>query len=228
MNGEVRVVPDVPEAFTAIVEEVFADRSPGTRFRIGASGGASGKACFSELARSDRIDFSSTELYFVDERCVDPESPDANQYVIAGAFGDRRRELAGFFPMSCANGPRVYEAKLRAAGRLDVIQLGLGPDGHTASLFPGSPGLLVNDGRLVVTNHDILGSNDFDRMTLTFAGIELAPVVVITVIGAARAGVVGRIARGEDLPAALVRAERLIWLVDEPAATMLDHKPGDD
>jgi 6-phosphogluconolactonase len=227
MNGEVRVVNDVPGAFAAIVEEVFATRSTLTPFRIGASGGASGRACFEALARSEQVDFSKTELYFVDERCVDADSPDANQFVIGNALGTRRAELAGFFPMSCANGPRAYEAKLRAAGHIDVIQLGLGPDGHTASLFPGSPALLVDDGRLVVTSHDILGQNDFERLTLTYAGIGLAPVVVITVIGAARAGIVGRIAQGEDLPAAAVRATRLIWLIDEEAATMLEHKPND-
>jgi 6-phosphogluconolactonase len=227
MNGEVRVVPDVPGAFAAIVEEVFATRSAHLPFRIGASAGASGRACFEALARSERIDFSSTEVYFVDERCVDPESADSNQFVIGKALAPRRAELAGFSPMSCANGPRAYEAKLRAAGQLDIIQLGLGPDGHTASLFPGSPALLVDDGRLVVTNHDILGQNDFERLTLTYAGIGLAPVVVITVIGAARAGVIGRIAKGEDLPAAAVQADRLIWLIDEDAATMLDHEPSD-
>lgn len=123
--------------------------------------------------------------------------------------------------MNCANGPAAYEAKVREAGGFDLVQLGLGPDGHTASLFPGSPALRIDDGRLVTSSNDLLGNNPFERMTLTLEGIALGSVVVFTVIGAARAGILARIASGEQLPAALVEAPELIWLIDEAAAELL-------
>lgn len=220
MNGEVRVVDDVAAAFAEHVAEAMR-QSVGEPFVVGASGGNSGRACFGALASRTDVDFGRIVLYFADERCVDPTSPDANQRVIADALGSARDRLAAFYPMSCPNGPAAYEARLREANRFDVLQLGLGPDGHTASLFPGSSALSVTDGRLVTTNRDVFGDNPFDRLTLTFAGIALARSAVITVIGEGRAGVLARIAEGEDLPAGRVQAGALVWLVDREAASLL-------
>src|SRR3546814_10461925 len=67
--------------------------------------------------------------------------------------------------MFCTEGADPYQLRLGEVGRLDVVHLGLGPDGHTASLFPGSPGLDADPGRLVVMNTDPSGSNPHDRMT---------------------------------------------------------------
>jgi 6-phosphogluconolactonase len=103
-------------------------------------------------------------------------------------------------------------------GRFDVVHLGLGADGHTASLFPGSEALEADPGRLVVMNIDPLGVHPHERMTLTFSGIARARQVVFTVMGAEKQGAMQRIADGEDLPAARVRADRVVWLVDPAAA----------
>src|SRR5579875_802747 len=145
MNGELHVVDDVPAAFAEFVAASFGATSTRRVIGIGASGGTSGRACFQALAERDDLFWPHVELYFADERCVEPSSADANQRVIADALGARRLELAGFFPMSCEGGPSSYEARLRAATSLDLLQLGLGPDGHTASLFPGSTGARVDD-----------------------------------------------------------------------------------
>jgi len=168
-----------------------------------------------------QVDFSKVDLYFVDERCVDPSSDDSNQHALAEILGDKLATVAGFHPMSCEAGAEAYDRLLREAGALDAVQLGLGPDGHTASIFPGSSALEVNDSRLVVKNVDPSGRNEHDRLTLTYAGIHLAPLVVFCVIGAARADVVARIAGGEDLPASRVSSDRVVWLIETAAGALL-------
>jgi 6-phosphogluconolactonase/glucosamine-6-phosphate isomerase/deaminase len=224
MNGEIRVVDDVPAAYSALIEDAFlesATRRGQRPFRLAASGGNSGAASFRALMKSQVVDFSEVDLYFVDERCVDPSSDDANQHAIAEILGDKLTTLAGFHPMSCEAGAEAYDQLLREAGALDAVQLGLGPDGHTASIFPGSAALDVDDSRLVVRNVDPTGVNDHDRLTLTYAGIHLAPLVIFCVIGAARADVVAKIAAGGDLPASRVSADRVVWLIDTAAASQL-------
>lgn len=224
MEGEIRVVNDVPGAFRDLVASAYhssASSRGTTPFRLGASGGNSGAACFGGL-QSVHFDLSDVELYFVDERCVDEASPESNQFAIAQALGASFARLAAFYPMSCADGPAAYAQRLRAAGHLDLIQLGLGPDGHTASLFPNSPALDLPGDQLVVVSTDPSGNNVHDRITLTYAGISLASVVVVTVIGGARARVLREIVDGADYPASRLHAAELIWLVDAAAATLLE------
>jgi len=99
-----------------------------------------------------------------------------------------------------------------------VVHLGLGPDGHTASLFPQSAALDTGPGRLVVVNDDPLGHNPHPRMTLTYEGIARARLVVVTVEGEAKAEALARV-RADDptAPASHVDAERVLWLVDHAA-----------
>ena len=141
------------------------------RFRLGCSGGASGVDCFARLAVEQGIPWGSVECYFADERCVDPASPDANAVAIAAALGGVVDELAGFHPMSCSAGPAAYGAVVAAAGGFDLLQLGLGADGHTASLFPGADGRDAPPGTLVIANADPSGRNRFGRLSLTFEAI---------------------------------------------------------
>src|ERR671933_188081 len=107
--------------------------------------------------------------------------------------------------MRCEEGPDPYQQRIAQAGRLD---LGLGPDGHTASLFPGSPALDADPGRLVVMNTDPSGHNPYERMTLTYSGIARARLVVFTVSGEEKRDAFAAVRRGDaDCPAARVRAE---------------------
>jgi 6-phosphogluconolactonase len=108
----------------------------------------------------------------------------------------------------------AYDAQVAAAPPIDHVHLGLGPDGHTASLFPGSAALAVTD-RLVVTNGDAL--HPHPRLTFTYPALQRARLVVFTVAGEDKRDAFTRIQAGADLPAARVTADRVLWLVD-PAA----------
>jgi 6-phosphogluconolactonase len=122
------------------------------------------------------------------------------------------------YPMFCDEGADPYQLRLGELGKLDVVHLGLGPDGHTASLFPGSEALEADPGRLVVMNEDPTGTNPFPRMTFTFAGISRARLVVVTVEGEAKRDAMARV-RADDptCPATRIRGDRVLWIVD-PAA----------
>jgi len=223
------IVDDVPAAFAELaaaeVRSVLAARGPsGAPFRLGCSGGASGAACIGALAGHD-LPWQRITCYFVDERCVEPGSPNTNVRALRAALDGRLDELAGFHPMSCADGPEAYERLVREAGGFDLVQLGFGPDGHTASLFPGSAGLDAPEERLVVTNLDPTGNNRFERLTLTYAAIALANVVLVTVVGTDKRDAFARVLAGEDLPAARVRAPRVVWLVDRRATAGADGAP---
>jgi 6-phosphogluconolactonase len=108
-----------------------------------------------------------------------------------------------------------YDALLRDYGPIDLIHLGLGPDGHTASLFPGSPALDEHD-RLVVPNAD--DTHPHPRLTFTYPAIARRHTVVFTVAGEGKREAFARVRAGDDVPAARVEADRILWLVDPAAA----------
>ena len=222
MIGEIRVVDDVAESFAELAAAEIAGhlraREPDAApFRLACSGGASGTRCAAALAAREDVAWSSLVCYFVDERCVAPDAPESNERAIRSALGARVGQLAGFHPMSCTDGAAAYERTLRAAGGLDLVQLGFGPDGHTASLFPGSEALDAPPDKLVVTNFDPSGHNALPRLTLTYAGISSARLAVFTVTGAEKRHALASVVAGGDLPAARVRAQRIVWLCDRPA-----------
>jgi 6-phosphogluconolactonase len=107
-----------------------------------------------------------------------------------------------------------YDALVRSAPPIELVHLGLGPDGHTASLFPGSPTLDEAE-RLVVPAGD--DAHPLPRLTFTFPAIARARLVVVTVAGAEKRDAVERIRAGEDLPGARIRGERVVWLGDRAA-----------
>lgn len=219
--GELRLVDDVASAFSDAVIAAFQQR-PHDTFSFALSGGETARTCYRVLAETaGGVDWWKVDFYWGDERCVPHDSPASNYQLAREALLDRIGAANATFLMRCADGPDPYHLRIGELGQIDLIHLGLGPDGHTASLFPHSLALEADPGRLVVMNDDPLGTNPHQRMTLTFAGIARARQVVFTVAGPGKAEALGRIARGEDLPASRIRADNVLWLVDEAAASQL-------
>lgn len=220
MNGEVVVVDDVTEAFSGRVIEAFRSRT-GEAFSLVLSGGSTARRCYERLAADggDSIDWWQVDVYWGDERCVPPDHPDSNERLGRQALLERVGAANAVYPMRCDDGPDPYQQRVAQAGRLDLVHLGLGPDGHTASLFPGSPALDADPGRLVVMNEDPRGNNPYRRMTLTYSGIARARLVLFTVSGVEKREAFAGVCRGDpDLPASRVRDDRVVWLVDREAA----------
>ena len=153
-----------------------------------------------------------------DERCVAPDDPDANQRLVRESLIDPVGGVGAFHPMSCDEGPEAYERLITPLAAFDVVHLGLGPDGHTASLFPGSTALDAPPGRLVVSSVDPNDRNPHERMTLTLEALARARLVVFTVSGPSKHEAFAAISGGAELPGARVRARQVLWLVDREAA----------
>jgi 6-phosphogluconolactonase len=223
-QGEARTLltDDVPAGFAGTVAEAFRSR-PGPRFSLVLSGGDTARKCYEELADTDRypIDWELVDVYMGDERCVDPDDPDSNQLLVRSSLLDRVGGAGSFHPMSCPEGAAAYEEVVRAAGdTLDLVHLGLGPDGHTASLFPEVPELDVGPDKLVALTTDPTGRNPHPRMTLTLPGIARGRLVVFTVQGADKAWAYRTVDDGGDVPAARVRAPSILWIVDHAASQL--------
>jgi 6-phosphogluconolactonase len=218
-HGDLQVVDDVPRAFARLVVEAYELRR-GPRFSMVLSGGPTARACYERLAEAakGRIDWALVDVLMGDERCVPADDPDANQRLVHEALVDRVESLGSFHPMSCAEGPEAYVHVVERFPSFDLVHLGMGPDGHTASLFEGSAALDAPGSLLVALTHDPAETNPHARMTLTLAAIARARLVVFTVAGESKRDAVARLLRGVEVPAAHVRADEVVWLVDTAAA----------
>jgi 6-phosphogluconolactonase len=220
------------DQFVASAQQAIGARG---RFCVALSGGTTPRALYERLAEpafGSAIAWPRVHLFWGDERCVPPDDPASNYRVARDSLLSKIAIPAGnVHRMSGEKEPRAaaaeYEELLRdffglAPGvwpRLDLILLGLGEDGHTASLFPGTPA--VNEtGRLVVANH--VAKLRADRLTLTLPVVNAARYVVFLVAGASKAGAVRQIlsGAGSALPAAQVQLAdgRLVWLLTRDAA----------
>ena len=223
MYGELVVVDDVPAEFAERVIEAFHSR-PSDSFSLALSGGETARDCYERLAddAGNQIDWWAVDVYWGDERCVPLDHKDSNYRLGREALMERLGAVNANFPMRCDEGADPYQLRIGSLGMFDVVHLGLGPDGHTASLFPDSPALSADPGRLVVMNEDPTGRNPFPRMTLTFAGIARAHLVLVTVAGEEKAEALARVVAGDETaPATHVRAEQVLWLADPAAASRL-------
>ncbi len=211
MHGDVRIVDDVAVAFADLV-------SATTPSSIALSGGTTARLAYEALATRD-LDWSGVDVYFGDERFVPVDDPDSNEGMARAVLLDH---VAPRAVHSMAGGgdtveaaARAYDAQVAAAPPIGIVHLGLGPDGHTASLFPGSEALTVTD-RLVVANGDAL--HPHPRLTFTYPALARSRLVVFTVDGDDKRDAFARVRAGDDLPAGQVTAEQVVWLVDPAAA----------
>jgi len=204
LPGQTRIVDDVARAFARLVTEL-------TPRSIALSGGEVAHRCYTALRR-EALEWSVVEVFFGDERLVPVESDDSNEGMARRILLDHVSPRA--VHSMVAAGADAYDALVRASAGIDIVHLGLGPDGHTASLFPGTPAVDERD-RFVVENGD--GAHLHRRLTFTFPAIQRAALAVVTVAGDDKREPIRRIRAGEDLPAARIRARKVLWLGDRAA-----------
>jgi 6-phosphogluconolactonase len=209
LPGTVQIVDDVPAAFAALVVR----EAPGS---VALSGGETGKECYAAL-RALSPDWSNVDVYFGDERFVRADDPDSNEGMARRVLLDHvhpKAVYSMFRAGSIEDAALAYDELIRATASIDLVHLGLGPDGHTASLFPASPQLEETE-RLVVPAGD--DEHPHPRLTFTFPAIARGRLVVVTVAGEEKRDAIERIRAGEDLPGARIRGERVLWLGDRAA-----------
>jgi 6-phosphogluconolactonase len=215
----VELVEDVAARFAELVADLLGSVR-GRSARLVASGGPTARRCYRALATRP-VPWARVDILMGDERCVPPWHPDANQRLVREELVERVEPRPAFHPMSCERGPAAYEATLRSlldTGPLDVVHLGFGADGHTASLFAGSAALEAPGSALVALARDPTGANPYERMTLTPHAIACARHVIFTVAGEEKRGALERLVAGEPCPARRLRAQSVRWLVERTAA----------
>lgn len=237
MTARFEIVGSVSDGFARLVADTLAaPRTAG--FSLFLSGGPTAQQSYRRLAEltaphpadpggggTDAIpvDWTTVDIYLGDERCVPTDHEDSNHRMIAEALLDAVGPVRSDHPMYRSGPPddaaAAYQREVAPLGRFDLVHLGLGADGHCASLFPGSATLAIDDPDvLVAATRDPNANNPHDRITLTLPGIARARLVVFTVEGASKRPALARVSAGEDLPAGRVSADEVLWLVDADAA----------
>ena len=238
MTTTVEVLQDADALHHAAASYVGTAAAEAVRARgrclFALSGGETPRGLYELLAREGTrlLPWAETELFFGDERCVPPTDAASNfrlarESLLAGAGVPRRvHRIEG--ERGAHEAAARYDETLRqslpapggdAAWRsFDVTLLGIGSDGHVASLFPGSP-LLDERDRFAVAAEAPAGNPVRDRVSVTLPVIDASRLVLVLVSGASKRDAVRHALDGDRrLPAARVRAERVVWLLDREAS----------
>lgn len=240
-DKNVRVFADVEELNRAVADEFLRLAIENVKakgnFTVALAGGSTPKKLYALLASEDapyraQVPWANTDFFFGDERFVPPDHPESNYRMAHDAM---LAHLPGVrvhrFLTERGDADEVaaeYETRLRSIlqtppdqmPRLDLILLGLGTDGHTASLFPDTAALAETK-RAVTANH--VTALDTTRLTFTFPVLNHAATVIFLVSGAEKAATLKRVldasAKDEPLPSQLVRPTEgsLVWMVDRAA-----------
>jgi 6-phosphogluconolactonase len=186
-------------------------------FGLAMSGGRTPWAMLAILGEIAEMPWPETELFQVDERIASPGSEDRNlTHLVLGLSLEHQSALR---PMPVTQrdldaAAREYESSLPE--KLDLVHLGLGPDGHTASLVPGDSVLEVSDRRVALTED---AYQDHRRMTLTYPELAAARRIVWLVTGAEKREPLAKLLAGDDsIPAGRVANEDMVVVADEAAA----------
>lgn len=228
--------PDLDALSKAAADEFIAlvAASKGT-FHVALSGGSTPKKLFDVLAQRgrDAVAWDRVELWWGDERCVPPEHPDSNygmtkQHLIDPLHLDPAKihRLEGERPpiQAAADYERALVHSLGAPPIFDLVWLGMGPDGHTASLFPHSPGVRDRTSYVIANAVDSpLTKGPATRLTITLPVIDAARHVRFLVGGADKADTLAQVQKGpnDKYPSSLVSAADTIWFVDQAAGAKL-------
>jgi 6-phosphogluconolactonase len=238
---QILIKPDLDELSHAAAEMIIKlaceSLEASGRFSIALAGGSTPRNLYLLLASPKyryTVDWPNVTYIIGDERNVAPAAPESNFRMVKESLLDPLRvptekvmrwetELGEVSDVA-AHFEASLERVLEPNGRIDLVLLGLGSDGHTASLFPRTPAL--REERKLATENWVEGLNDY-RFTLTFRAINDAADVIFLVSGSEKASAVAKVIDGEytpdDLPAqrVLPKDGKLVWLLDEAAATQL-------
>jgi 6-phosphogluconolactonase len=201
LPGDAQLAETVVQRILALAEAAIADH--GT-FRIVLAGGRTPEAVYTRLAGA-AADWSRWQVYFGDERCLPADDPDRNSVMVARAWLERVPIPPGsVHPIAAEQGAEFaaadYAARLPDVLPFDLVLLGMGEDGHTASLFPGHA---YAADELVHAVHGAPKPPP-DRVSLGLAALNAAETVMVLVTGSGKRAAVERWRRGEDLPVARV------------------------
>jgi 6-phosphogluconolactonase len=219
------------DRFVEAATDAIADRGI---FRVALSGGGTPKQVYPlllEPSRRDAVDWSVVEFFWGDERAVPPDHPESNFGVAYGMLISQlpgvRQDRVHRMPAEASDleaAALSYESELRLAfaapgsqlPAFDLVWLGMGPDGHTASLFPG--GDAVNEFRRWVLAA-WAPSLEAWRLTVTLPVLNAGRRAIFAVTGADKADALARVRSGDhELPAARVTGDQVEWIVDAAAA----------
>lgn len=219
MHHQLQVWPDAAEAAHRAADYV-AGRASGAvvdhgAFTLAVSGGSTPRDMFVALSRMD-IPWSQTQIFQVDERVAPRDDSDRNLHQLQQALGDVPASLQTM-PVELPDleaAADAYAARLPA--HFDLVHLGLGPDGHTASLVPGDAVLAEQHRDVAVTAEPYQGRR---RMTLTYSGLARARQLLWLVTGADKREALARLLEGDlDIPAGRVTAQASLVIADRAAA----------
>jgi 6-phosphogluconolactonase len=221
MKPTLEVLPDEKDAarrgaelIAAAADESVAERGS---FSLAMSGGKTPWAMLAMLSDDEEMPWGRTRLFQVDERVAAPGSEDRNLTHLVLGLAMQNQSALQPMPVTQRDldaAAREYEGSLPE--RFDLIHLGLGPDGHTASLVPGDPVLEVADRRVAVTGSEYQGHQ---RMTLTYPAIDSARQILWLVTGPSKRDALGKLLAGDaSIPAGRIENEAMTVVADEAAA----------
>lgn len=230
---EDKVIPFLAEYFFHLYEKCVGEKG---FFTVGLSGGSTPKKLYAYIAEhplSKRISPSKIHLFWGDERAVSPDHPDSNYHMAMEAgFAKWHIPSANIHRMHAEKemekGAKAYEEELKKVlgdEGLDLIFLGMGDDGHTASLFPNTAALQEKES-LVVAN--FVEEKKTYRMTMTFPFINRCKNIVFFVLGKNKETMIDRLFSplGKNLPSYKIgtKEHRALWVLDDAAASLLKNK----
>ncbi len=214
MTEEFTVLESPEEVAAAAAADIAEALREGARSLV-LAGGTTPQRCYELLARMD-VEWGRVSILFGDERCVPPHHHDSNYRMAREALLDRVAP-ATIYRMPAELGPDeaadLYAHVVAAVAPLDVVLLGVGEDGHTASLFPGHPALKAPGLAIGIRDSP---KPPPQRVTLTLNALQSARRVIILATGAGKAEAVARAKRGE-VPSGMIAGAR--WLIDRAAAS---------
>jgi 6-phosphogluconolactonase len=216
-----------------LISLVVAQTGEARPFHVALSGGSTPKRLFDVLAERgrDALPWDRVELWWGDERCVPPEHPDSNYGMTKAHLIDplqldpaKIHRLEGERPprQAAEQYERALVGALGAPPIFDLVWLGMGPDGHTASLFPGSAGVRERQAFVIANEVDSpLTKGPTTRLSVTLPVIDAARRVRFLVAGADKAAAFTEVAKGpnEKYPSSLVAAADTVWMIASLAAS---------